>query len=264
MLDTIKSLEVDLRPRLSRWISDKNRQGYAPIIHDHELAEVRSLPPLSFTAKADRVLEFLVHASKQYGQRFSLPEVPALQSQCETFDPNSLGFFGQYLVERGYLEDQMQTQKFRVTGEGFSRVEKLGSSVSESKQGFVAMWFDPSLDDIWQHGLSEGIQAAGYLPMRIDGKEHNFKICDQIVAEIRRSRFIVADFTGHRGGVYYEAGFAGGLNIPVIFTCRKDCIDDLHFDVRQFNTIAWNDAADLAKRLTARICATIGDGPNKK
>ncbi len=35
-------------------------------------------------------------------------------------------------------------------------------------------------------------------------------------------RFMIADFTGHRGGVYFEAGFAHGLGIPVIWTCRED------------------------------------------
>lgn len=47
--------------------------------------------------------------------------------------------------------------------------------------------------------------------MMIGSKEHSNKIDDEIIGEIRRSAFIVADFTGHRGGVYFEAGFAMGL-----------------------------------------------------
>jgi len=35
-------------------------------------------------------------------------------------------------------------------------------------------------------------------------------------------RFIVADFTGQRGGVYFEAGYALGLRKPVIWTCKRD------------------------------------------
>ena len=34
---------------------------------------------------------------------------------------------------------------------------------------------------------------------------------DRIIAQIRASKFVVADFTRNRGGVYYEAGFALGL-----------------------------------------------------
>ena len=33
---------------------------------------------------------------------------------------------------------------------------------------------------------------------------------------------MVCDLTGYRGGVYFEAGFASGLGLPVIYTCRKD------------------------------------------
>ena len=93
--------------------------------------------------------------------------------------------------------------------------------------------------------------------MKVDLVEHNGKIDDFIVAQIRRSGLLVADFTGHRGGVYFEAGFAMGLGIPVIWTCRDSDIDELHFDTRQYNHIAWTNPQDLQERLQNRIAATI-------
>ena len=33
-------------------------------------------------------------------------------------------------------------------------------------------------------------------------------IPSEIISEIKRSKFMIADLTGYRGGVYYEAGFA--------------------------------------------------------
>jgi hypothetical protein len=48
---------------------------------------------------------------------------------------------------------------------------------------------------------------------------------------------MVADFTGHRGGVYFEAGDGLGLGIPAIWTCRYDELKKSHFDMRQFNYI---------------------------
>ena len=102
-------------------------------------------------------------------------------------------------------------------------------------------------------------------PVRIDQQEHNNKIDDEIIAEIRRSRFVVADFTqgekGARGGVYYEAGFAQGLGIEVIFTCRKDVLDnnDIHFDTRQYNHIGWETPEELrAGACSAYICRHWG------
>jgi nucleoside 2-deoxyribosyltransferase len=67
----------------------------------------------------------------------------------------------------------------------------------------------------------------------------------------------VADFTGHRGGVYYEAGFALGLGRPVIWTCHKDHLTQAHFDTRQYNHIEWSDSRELRERLRNRILATI-------
>jgi hypothetical protein len=84
---------------------------------------------------------------------------------------------------------------------------------------------------------------------------------DEIISQIRKSRFLVADFTGHRGGVYFEARFAMGLGMPVFWTCRKDDLPHLHFDIRQYNCIDWADPADLAVRLRRRIEAVIGAGP---
>jgi hypothetical protein len=91
---------------------------------------------------------------------------------------------------------------------------------------------------------------------------------DEILSEIRRSRFLVADFTCEpgkvRGGVYFEAGFAMGLNIPIIWTCRDGSLKDLHFDTRQYPHIVWKDSADLYSRLKAWIGALVGDGPKRR
>jgi nucleoside 2-deoxyribosyltransferase len=111
--------------------------------------------------------------------------------------------------------------------------------------------------------IEKAIQISGYEALRIDRKEHNNKIDDEIVAGIRRSKFLVADFTGHRGGVYFEAGFASGLGIPVIWLCREDALKDLHFDTRQYNHISWTEdkLTELTNALQKRIEAILGRGP---
>lgn len=77
----------------------------------------------------------------------------------------------------------------------------------------------------------------------------------------------MADFTSKpekaRGGVYFEAGFAKGLKLLVIFACRKDRFKDVHFDTRQFNHIVWEYPEGLRKKLANRISRTVGDGPHR-
>jgi nucleoside 2-deoxyribosyltransferase len=130
------------------------------------------------------------------------------------------------------------------------------------------MWFDESMRSVYDDGIEPGIADSGYNPLRIDQKPDVDKIDDEIIAEIRRSKFLVADFThgdeGSRGGVYYEAGFAHGLGLPVIFLCHKDKISDLHFDTRQYHHIDWESPDELRKRLGDRILASIGEGPGNE
>ena len=116
------------------------------------------------------------------------------------------------------------------------------------------MWFDESMLEAWEEGIKPAIKDSGYEPFRIDEPKDVIKIDDRIIAEIKRSRFLVADFTngrdGARGSVYYEAGFAHGLGMPVIFTCRKDLINETHFDTRQYYHVVWETPEDLRTNLT--------------
>ncbi len=111
--------------------------------------------------------------------------------------------------------------------------------------------------------IERGIREAGYSPLRIDRQQHNNKIDDEIVASIRRGKFLVADFMDHRGGVYFEAGFAKGLGLEIVWLCREDHLAKLHFDTRQYSHIIWKpeDLHEITKALKDRIKATIGHGP---
>jgi nucleoside 2-deoxyribosyltransferase len=151
----------------------------------------------------------------------------------------------------------------RLTLEGWKHIAELRRVGRVSDQAFVAMWFSPELLPAWSEGIEPALNDAGYSPVRVDRVEYNEKIDDRIIAEIRRSGLVVADFTGDRGGVYYEAGFAQGLGLPVIFTVRKDDINRVHFDTRQYNHIAWETVAELRERLHYRVMATLGPGQKK-
>ena len=172
------------------------------------------------------------------------------------------------MFQSGFNTNPLHQGRIYLTMEGYSYLEKLEKVMSDSSKAFVAMWFDKCMDKVWTEGIKPAITDSGYAPVRVDEIECKDRIDDRIIAEIRRSKFIVADFThgeeGARGGVYYEAGFAHGLNIPVFFTCRKDLVDKLHFDIRQYSNVLWRTAEDLRKGLASRISAVIGDGPEKK
>jgi hypothetical protein len=101
------------------------------------------------------------------------------------------------------------------------------------------MQFSEEMQRVYHQGFEVAVKSAGYQPMLISNKEHANKIDDEIIAEIRRSAFLVADFTGHRQNVYFETRFAIGLGLQVVWTYKKNEIAALHFDIRQYNCIAW-------------------------
>ena len=167
---------------------------------------------------------------------------------------------------KGWISDHSQTGEFmvfKIAPKGYDYLEELRIGAVDKVSGFCAMWFSDEVRAVWTDAISPAIESAGYHSVRIDNVQHNNKIDDEILANIRSSRFVVADFTGGRGGVYFEAGFALGLGLPVIWTVREDFLSNIHFDNRQYNFILWkpDDLPDFAKRLQLRIEATIGKGP---
>jgi nucleoside 2-deoxyribosyltransferase len=260
-----------VKARLTTWLVEQRRLGNAsPIVTKEIIKEAQHWRPLAVHERADRALKFLRDRSHAIGKRIQVdPLYDSMLPATESIEKGEVAFLLEDLMEKKWINGvPNHIGTFVVSIDGYSRLEELEKASVNSSQAFVAMWFDASMSKAYNKGIALGVEDAGYKPIRIDRKDHNNKIDDEIIAEIRRSRFLVADFTqgdaGTRGGVYYEAGFAHGLNIPVIFTCREDVIDKVHFDTRQYNHIKWKTPDELRSRLAQRISATIGDGPLRK
>jgi hypothetical protein len=145
-----------------------------------------------------------------------------------------------------------------LTMDGWNRVQPLSRPGGIPGRCFVAMWFDESMNEVFELGISKAVTDCGLPPpVRIDRTEHNNQITDEIIAAIRDAEFVIADFTENRGGVYYEAGFARGLGRPVIHCCKDTHFEDRHFDTKLINHIKWSETADLREKLANRIKATI-------
>ena len=275
----IHNLDARAKARLTTWIIDQHRIGVeCPRMDIPVLEDARSRRPLSIHERADRLLTFLQTRIPTIGDDITINAFTRnerLLAWSESVDGKEVQYLLEFLRKSEWVEKIMPEMpngawKIQLTPSGYDHLIEIETTITNSQQAFVAMWFDESMNAIYENGIRPSIINAGYKPIRIDRKEHNNKIDDQIVSEMRRSRFVVADFThrdsGPRGGVYYEAGFAHGLNIPVIFTCRKDAIGKVHFDTRQYNHILWerDKLTDFREALMNRISATIGDGPLKK
>lgn len=276
-----RSSPLNTKAKVISWIIDRHRAGEAsPLVGSHTFDHVRERPPLTYDQRVDRfflllrTLEFDLSRSirtsgivdQDYMRMMGL-----LSAWMELINPSHVSPILQAMSTEGLLTSD--GNGFRLTAEGMRKLDSLSSDSAKSNQAFVAMWFAPEMDIAYDVGFEPAIIDNGYRALRIDKKEHSNKIDDEIISEIRRSRFVVADFTCQlissgsadigipRGGVYYEAGFAQGLNIDVIWSVRADCIGHVHFDTRQYAHIVWSDPTDLRTRLKARIGAVIGQAP---
>jgi hypothetical protein len=263
-----KMRSPDEMVRLSGWVREQNAAGLVPVrITLERAARVVHMRLPGLRERANRALGMIAKKHPNLSYRISFPGVAAdLELQAATYSRTSdeARQLIDILLDDGYLKQAPDDPGIdgSLTPKGLLAAEALGAGGSGSPQGFVAMWFDDSMSDAWLSGFEPGIHAAGYQPRRIDEKDYVGGISDEIMAEIRRSRFVVADYTGHRNGVYFEAGFALGLGLTVIPTCRDDEISELHFDIKHLNTLGWKTPAELADGLNRRIRAVIGAGPD--
>ncbi len=241
--------------KLSGWIRNQNRNGIVPKILTNEFQIIADRPIPTPTERADCLLSEAIYTQSRLGGEFYF-DGPRFVGATYSQDMGEVEYLAEMLIyDDSLMKGELVDSGYKVLPKGYARAMDLTPKTAQSDKVFVAMWFDEKLEDVYEKGFHKGIVDAGYHPIRVDRIDHVNRIDDEIINQINQSAFIVADFTGHRGGVYFEAGYALGIGIPIVWTCRKDCIEDLHFDIRQYNTIDWEPErhTEFAKRLENRI-----------
>lgn len=234
----------------------------SPIFEEDLEAIYSSTPEISVVDQFDLALKTICEMCPMIGEpsRFDCEsDWPLLMVES----PRAAYFIGRELGAAGYLAPDSYREfgpPFSPTWKAYVRLQEIQSSGRSSEIGFVAMSFADEFLPVWNQVIKPGINDAGYREFRVDQKEHNNRIDDEIIANIRRCRFLVADFTGQRNGVYFEAGMALGLGRNVIWMCSEDDRHNLHFDTRQFNHILYSDFEQAKRALTNRIVALEGQG----
>lgn len=210
-----------------------------------------------------RIERTLINLSRKYpfvGQKFVCfpSDAPLFFCENDNFQEEIEGVCS-FLVELGYIEDKGD-KLYIISANGWRKIGDLLDKEEEVNQGFIAMSFAPETQRIGDV-FFKAIDDCGYVPQRIDQKEHNNQIVPEIFYEIARSKFLVVDVTYPNYGAYYEAGYGEALNKQVIVCCRKDVFDSKdkpHFDIAQKSTVVWETEGELREKLMKRIKATVG------
>jgi len=269
---------LELGQKLSAWIRNLNENGIeVPEINSNSLEQIQKiLPDHSPREKQIILLQNIERMTKYPGKPILIiPEYDIPLAWAS--DKEEFMYYIESLINRGFLRNigdgqQVYRNKIgkliydssgcliEITANGWEYLEQLEKHIEASTQAFVAMSFSEELKPIWEGPIFNAIKKAGYKPYRVDAEPHSDRIDVKIIAEIKNSRFLVADITEQKRGVYFEAGYALGLGLPVIWCVRKDDLDKVHFDTRQYNHIVWEAPEDLENELFDFICAIIGKG----
>lgn len=246
---------------ISSWIREQ-QYDRALSLDEYGWDFLKSIDTPSIGEKAEKLLIYLSKKFPQANQKLAFDNADRDISSCWAANWEEASYlFHDYLVSYKNFIQQVEKggHPFVISPAGWDYLHSLRYVHKGSSIGFCAMWFDARLEPLWSDAIHPAIEGAGYEPKRIDKHQHNNRIDDEIMVMIRRSRFVIADYTGNRGGVYFEAGFALGLGIPVIWTCRHSRLRKVHFDTRQYNFVTWDgdDLPGFKQRLQNRIETTI-------
>jgi|SRR5579864_7742271 len=268
-VDAVKRQERDhlLSAALRRLAPEQWKTEVGDVIRTKDLDKLTSsISELSVLDQFDAALRLICEMCPLVGQRSQfnyMEDWPLLVAK----KPETVLFILRELARMEYIERGSGGTPLipsQPTWKAYERLQQIQASGRNSLSGFVAMSFQVTQDPVWKEVMDPGITDAGYKPDRVDKYEHSNRIDDEIIAQIRRCRFLVADFTLQRNGVYFEAGFAQGLGRNVIFMCHESDKENLHFDTRQFNHIFYDDLEKARLTLTNRIVALEGQGTFSK
>ena len=286
------NLDEQEKVRFSGWIAKQNLSGNTPyldsLMEGVDIQWLEKLPPIpnNLDERSDLLLKGLAKQYPDEGKSINLdinldsnqqdnptPFLCAL-SYCSDSEDFQFLLFENLEKELKYIKTESSyvggIMIIKITPKGWKRMKKIENKIQSEKSetAFIAMWIDSSVDNL-KKSIETAIGNAGYNPLRIDDKEHNNKIDDEILNEIKRAKFMICDLTSEkekpRGSVYFEAGYAMGKDIPIVWTCWKDLGEELPFDIRQYNCLFWekDKLEDFAKKLQHRIENTVGKGPLK-
>ncbi len=196
-MQDVGTLNLKDKAKLTTFLLELRRAGdRTPLVTSTLVEDAKRADLLPVYARAERLLRYLGNKEKQVGHSFVtqkiIEDVEAM-AWSESSTPSEISYFVSYLMNRSWLTGSMNTY-CTITVPGYQHVAEQ-STKRDLSQCFVAMWLDTSMNRAYEEGIKTAVEECGYKPLRIDKKPDVNKINDEVIAEIRRSRFVVADFT---------------------------------------------------------------------
>lgn len=256
--------DVELIARVAHGVRRMQRPSTTPLITSDLVERFAKTPLPSIFEQANTVISWIGRNASGPGEDILL--TPAThQFLIGAKSEQGFIFLLSHLVDTGYVEGPITMgggAHLTLTFKGLEHFDKLERGAIESRKAFMAMKYgDEVLDRLVAEFFRPAVAQTGFVLTRLDDQPRAGLIDDRLRVEIRNSRFLIADLTHDNLGAYWEAGFAEGLDKPVIYTCERGKFKEAepHFDTNHHLTIIWeeSDPAAAAELLKATIRATL-------
>ena len=215
--------------------------------------------------KLDKLFLEVFKLQKSEGERFFVGDHlfnETFWSKLYFKNINECNFYLKTLAEYGLIEVELNSsgavQYVTITFKGLNYQIEITESGDNSNNCFVAMSFGQNMTEI-REAIKLAIIETGFQPILIDEIHIDSErtINDEIIASIKKSKFCISDFTEQKDGVYFEAGYALGRGLKVIYTCNEEWFKLTHFDTNHFPHIIYSDPITLKEKLKFKIEAWI-------
>lgn len=224
-----------------------------------------SSAPKTPKEKFDKLFLFLCNQQDGDGKIFESEAIlykAQIWNKLYLKDSDELNFYLFAIENQGLIIttvlSKIYVTKISITFTGLNYQIELTESGANSNNCFIAMSFDEKTQDI-REAIRLALNRTGYNPIIIDETHFDAEktINDEIIASIKKSKFCISDFTQQKDGVYFEAGYALGRGLKVIYTCSQDWFGETHFDTNHFPHIIYKDPSELTEKLVNKIEAWI-------
>lgn len=263
--------EQDWIPLISYWI--KSHQAKKPIeilrLTIKSIIDTTQLPKVK--EQADNLLLW-IGENVQKPNGYTLIPINYLIPIVGAVDEANVIYIAEYLKKQGYINHKdfqysVITKKpaikdldAQMTFKGWDKYDELKRTSKDSRLAFMAMKFNNSaLAKIFNEVIKDAVAKTGFEIRRLDEEKRAGIIDDKLRVEIRRSKFLIADLTDDNNGAYWEAGYAEGLGMQVIYICEEEKFKEkkTHFDTNHHLTVLWKDNQESLKNFAEELKATI-------
>ncbi|GGD63015.1 hypothetical protein [Paenibacillus nasutitermitis] len=246
------SVKRQMFPIISAYIRERSDCDETVMLSFDDLERIEHLPsiPVTIEQKGERLLQHLYRHSDAPGHPVVIHKLSDSYNLTYSLNLQELV----YIIER--LKEELMIERigtmFKLTQEGWDKAAAL-SGAKRLKPCLICLDEKNVNREVWMDEVLPRIEECGYSPLLSDDAQGDGP-SDYNVQTITDSKLVVADLTGQSPEVFFAAGLALGLQIPVIWTVQSQDAAKLPADLFQhFQPFVWDNTEELADMVQRRL-----------